>query len=248
MTTRPPTPTASSPSPGPSTFPDIYEAIRGAEPLDDPVPFRFPASVRHHYERLRRFPDGLLVLGDAVASFNPIYGQGMSVAAIEALTLRRHVESGTQPATAPLVPRPRARRRRALGHGIRRRPHLSRRPWSANPEGPAHQRLSRSAPRRRRATMTPLASAFIRVSGLVAPPHTLLRPHVVGFASCEPDGIERYPGSGSHPHSTPGDEGHEVPLRRGGPSCRACGRAPHGASWWGETGFHVAWARCVADG
>ena len=33
-------------------FPDIYEAIRDAEPLDDPVAFRFPASVRHRYEQL----------------------------------------------------------------------------------------------------------------------------------------------------------------------------------------------------
>ena len=36
-------------------FPDIHEAIRDAEPLDDPVGFRFPASTRHRYELLRRF-------------------------------------------------------------------------------------------------------------------------------------------------------------------------------------------------
>ena len=40
-------------------FPDIYEAIRDAEPLDDPVGFRFPASVRHRYERLPRVPGRL---------------------------------------------------------------------------------------------------------------------------------------------------------------------------------------------
>jgi 2-polyprenyl-6-methoxyphenol hydroxylase-like FAD-dependent oxidoreductase len=57
------------------------------EPASEVYVHRFPDSVRRDFDRLSRFPAGLVAVGDAVASFNPTYGQGVSTAALHALAL-----------------------------------------------------------------------------------------------------------------------------------------------------------------
>ena len=80
--------------------PEIAEALRDAQPLTAPYGYRRAENRMRYYEKLPRYLDGLVVTGDAVYAFNPIYGQGMSTAAIASQTLdaclkeqrRRHGE------------------------------------------------------------------------------------------------------------------------------------------------------------
>ena len=153
---------------------DIHRLIRAAEPIDAPVGFRFPASTRRYYERTR-LPNNLVVLGDSLCSFNPVYGQGMSVAALEALTLARLLATERVPSSHVMM--------RALARIVDV-------PWQM--AGAVDQAFLPSDQRQalRDRLMTAyvdrvqaaaehdcvVGRAFLRVTGLVDPPGALLRP------------------------------------------------------------------------
>jgi 2-polyprenyl-6-methoxyphenol hydroxylase-like FAD-dependent oxidoreductase len=159
-------------------IPDVYDAIVDAELLDELFGYSFPASIRRRYERMRRFPDGLVVMGDGVCSLNPIYGQGMSVAAIEALTLREHFKRGHEP-------RPRRVLRdvakaidpaweMATGADLAFPGVVGRRNTKARMANAYIPRLHAAA-----AHDAAIAIEFLRVAGLVEHPAALFRPSVV---------------------------------------------------------------------
>jgi 2-polyprenyl-6-methoxyphenol hydroxylase-like FAD-dependent oxidoreductase len=73
---------------------NVTEAVRAAQPAGDVTRYRVPSNRWRRYDKMERMPKGLLIVGDAVCSFNPIYGQGMTVAAIEAMVLRQCLQRG----------------------------------------------------------------------------------------------------------------------------------------------------------
>ena len=69
--------------------PLLYETIKDAEPISPIYSYRHTDNQRRHFERLRRWPERFVVVGDATCSFNPIYAQGMTVVAMTAVALDR---------------------------------------------------------------------------------------------------------------------------------------------------------------
>jgi hypothetical protein len=156
----------------------IYDSIRDAVPLTDAVNFRFPASTRRHYEELQGFPHGYLVFGDAICSFNPIYGQGMSVAALQAEALHETLTEGTTNVAqrffskaATVIDNP---WNIAVGADLKMPETIGPRSKGADLVnwyiGNVHKRAH---------TDPHVALAFCRVSQLLEPPTTLMRPRIL---------------------------------------------------------------------
>ena len=188
---------------------DIAAAIAGAEPLDDPVPFRFPASARHRYERLTSFPAGLLVIGNAVLLIQPGLRAGHDGGRDRGRDLARAAGPPRCARRPQLLPRHRRRDRRALGRRCRRRPGVPIGTRQTLSQGAAGQRLHATAARRRRPRHGASGSAGPghrpeRPPRRAAPP----RPRATGAARQpgrpQAPRLGRHrPGTSRHPSRTP---------------------------------------------
>ncbi len=156
-------------------FPDMHDALIDATPLDGGARFGYPFDVRVRYERVERFPAGLLVIGDAVCSLNPTYGQGMTVAALQAVALRRMLARGVHPEAGGyfheiakvIDPAWDA----ALSNDLANPGVVGRRTLRMRLVNTYVAQFHAAA-----AADAELARAFVRVNGFLDPPQTLLRP------------------------------------------------------------------------
>jgi 2-polyprenyl-6-methoxyphenol hydroxylase-like FAD-dependent oxidoreductase len=161
--------------------PAVAQLIERLGPLSGVTSYRFPSSQRRHYDKVPAPPAGLVTLGDAACSFNPIYGQGMSCAALQARALADAVaDTGVRCDVLP------ARFHRTAAHIIDA-------PWAiavgadflhprtTGPKAPGTDLANRYTQRLVRAThrSVSLARTFNRVVNLVDPPTALVRPSVV---------------------------------------------------------------------
>jgi 2-polyprenyl-6-methoxyphenol hydroxylase-like FAD-dependent oxidoreductase len=76
-----------------AVLPEHAAAIRQAEPIGEIAFHKYPTSRWRRYDKLTRYPAGIVPFGDAVVSFNPTYGQGMTMTSLQAGHLRRALES-----------------------------------------------------------------------------------------------------------------------------------------------------------
>ena len=158
--------------------PDIYNIMRASEPLSDVYPYKFASSLRRHYEKLARFPVGYLVLGDAICSFNPTYGQGMTSAAMQAAALDELLaqREGALDGIAPLFFKRAAKVidtpwQLAVGEDFRY-------PQTTGPKPAGVDLLNRYVAAVHRATLVDpeVGRAFGKVMNLMAPPPSLMTP------------------------------------------------------------------------
>lgn len=162
----------------------LSELVHAGQPEGDVAVHRQTSNRRHHYEKVPDWPDGLLPIGDALCAFNPIYGQGITVAACEALLLQRALARGLRRGGERRLLRQFGKVTAlpwaiATGEDLRYPATVGEAPWGQAVLGQWTRELGRLA-----AHGDELAQRTVaRVYHLMAPPWLLFRPGLVAAAA-----------------------------------------------------------------
>lgn len=175
----------------------IAAALRSAEPLADLAQYRIPCNRWLRYDKLARMPQGLLVFGDAISSFNPIYGQGMTVAALEAEVLRDCLRKGNRNLTRRFYRKSSKKIevawRTAVSSDLMLPQIPGRRPLSLRVMNSYMHRVLTAAE-----TDSSVAQQFFRVVWMLDGPSALFRPSMVHRIAKAT--LTRGPGTAGRPH------------------------------------------------
>jgi 2-polyprenyl-6-methoxyphenol hydroxylase-like FAD-dependent oxidoreductase len=163
----------------------LYEMLKGTQPVTPITGYRRAENILHRYDKLGRWPENFMIIGDALCGFNPVYGQGMTVAVLEALKLQEMLASahGDLSGLAPRTQKELAKVVSfawdlATGEDMR---------WLPITEG-CPKKLSRGTTAKLgfmkkvmvASTKDPkVAGAFYRVMNMVASPGTFFRPDMM---------------------------------------------------------------------
>jgi 2-polyprenyl-6-methoxyphenol hydroxylase-like FAD-dependent oxidoreductase len=161
--------------------PDVFHVLSQSELVSPIARYRIPASIRRHYARVDRFPAGILPIGDAVCSFDPAFGQGMTVAALEAEALDNCLSgsTGDEAFTREYLRRIDAvievAWEQSCGENFKYPKTTGGRPWMFPVTRRFKDRLVRCGD-------PDVVGEFYKVVSLTAPPRILLHPRVVARA------------------------------------------------------------------
>ncbi|MCF3132728.1 FAD-dependent oxidoreductase [Streptomyces olivochromogenes] len=157
--------------------PDVFQAVMAAESVEPISAYRFPTAIWRRYDKLDRFPTGLIVTGEALCSLSPLFAQGMTAAALEAAALRSCLTGGRHD-----LPR----------RFFREAARVVAAPWRMGIGANTSERHPRTATRLQAALMgrimaaatrdAVVATQLVRVLILLDPPTALMRPRVLWSA------------------------------------------------------------------
>ena len=168
--------------------PDIYEAIVDAKPVSGISGYQYLTEAWRRYDKQRDLPDGLVVIGDALCSFNPLYGQGVTVAALEATALDQCLQAksslrGYYSAAAKIIRNPWML---ATGNDSLYPDASEMRPFWAKPLGLYTDRVLRLS-----ASHPAVNAGFLNVLHLAKPPAHLFRLDILAAVMFSPQANAR---------------------------------------------------------